>query len=100
MFSFWDLARIPDQLVGAVYARRLPGTGGVRILSAVHGKFGVQVDYDPASDGFRSQCFAVRFDAEGKVLTDDIVKESQFEDLKLIPARVAGGNVLVQWSAY
>jgi hypothetical protein len=88
--------RLPDQAVGAVYARRLPGTHEVRVLSAVHGKFGVQVEYDPASGGFRSQCFVVRFDADGNVLTDDTVKESQYEDLEAFPVQVADGNVLVK----
>lgn len=91
--------RLPDKFVGAVYARRLPGTREIRVLSAVHGKFGVQVDYGPEGDGFRSQCFAVCFDVNGKVLTDSLVKESQYEDLRVFPAKVAGGNVLVQWSS-
>lgn len=89
--------RLPDRFVGAVYARRLPKTGEVSVLSAIHGKFGVQVEYDPKNDGFRSQCFGVRFDAEGKALTDAIVKESQYEPLEVHPARVADGQVLVQW---
>lgn len=96
-FDSWT--RLPDQLLGAVYARRLPGTREIRVLSAVHGKFGVQVDYDPEKDGFRSQCFAVRFDANGKVLADSLVEESQYEDLRAFPVKVAGGNVLVQWTS-
>jgi hypothetical protein len=88
--------RLHDRPVGAVYARRVPGTYEVRVLSALH-KFGVPHDYNSTTGVFDSRCFVVHFDVDGKVLTDDVVKASQYEDIASLPARVVDDDVLIQW---
>jgi hypothetical protein len=95
-YDCWN--RLPDELVGAVYARRIPGTESIKVLSAMHGRFNVLVEFDPETKCFRSMCYIVRFDTNGKVLPDDRLQGFQYEDLQAFPTKVIDGSLYIRWS--
>ena len=94
----WDAwTRLPDQIVGHIFARRDSVTNEIQVLSAYHhGQFKVPVEYDHNSRCYRSRCFIVQFNLDGRVIPDPNTRSPEFEKLQEIPTRIADNILFVR----
>ena len=60
--------RLPDEVIGRVWLRRVPDTAEVVALHHYHLRSGAGVVFDDAKRVFRSQCWDLEFDLDGKPL--------------------------------
>jgi hypothetical protein len=85
-----------DRTLGRVFLRRRPESGEVIALRADHHRYRIGVRYDAGEGLFRSECWHVRFDLDGREVAGE-GRTPLGEDLQRLPVRLAGGQVLVGW---
>jgi len=88
--------RLDDRPLGAVFVRRPPNADGFQALNAFHGKFGCSVEYDPHDKAYKSVCFIVRFDEDGRVITNDVIEPGMYADLQRFETRVVDDVLFVK----
>jgi hypothetical protein len=84
--------------LGVIFVRRLLSSGHVSALHAFHchESLAMRVEYDESLKCYRSCCWAVHFDIEGREIAD---AEGRLigDRMPRLPVRVEGNKVLVQW---
>lgn len=88
--------RIADEVVGHVYAHRDLITSRIQVISAVHGRLTVPVDYDQQTGCFVSRCFAVRFDINGTVIRDRNTNSSNEDGIDAVDFRIVDDVLFVR----
>jgi len=90
--------RRPDRVMGSVFVRRLPGVDEVMVLESYHGRLRVPVTYDEGTKTFQSCCWRVRFDLEGRELSESGLPPIG-DRIEGLPVRVVKGEVFVLWES-
>ena len=62
--------RKPDRLAGRLFLRRLPRGNGVIALRADHSPYRIPVEFDRTKRRYRSSCWDVHFDLDGRLISD------------------------------
>jgi hypothetical protein len=89
--------RMPDQCIGRVFLRRIPGTEKVAALHTHHSRYGTAVTYYPAERIFKCQCFGVEFNLDGQLRHPE--RDAGFTSgMQTIEAKVVSNDVFVRWS--
>lgn len=91
-YDAWQ--RRPDRVVDHVFVRRGINATDAIALATRHTNCGVSVEYDSNAQCFRSVCYDVRVDLDGRVIPDK--RSAIFEDLTRIPTLVIDGTVYVR----
>jgi hypothetical protein len=86
---------LPDRRLGVVFLRRLPGGRVVALRAEHHGSFRIPVLYDPQKQSFRSKCWAIRFNLEGREIPEDGVLSG--DTMEAIPVRVRNEALYVRY---
>ncbi len=88
--------QLPDEVVGHVYLRRLPGEGRVLALRPEHhDQLRISVVYDETQKVFRSRCWSLRFDLDGQEL-DRPGQARVGHMMPSVPVRCQDGQVFVR----
>jgi hypothetical protein len=89
--------RMPDQCIGRVFLRRIPGIEKVAALHTHHSRYGTAVTYYPAERIFKCQCFGVEFNLDGQLRHPE--RDAGFTSgIQTIEAKVVSNDVFVRWS--
>jgi hypothetical protein len=89
--------RYPDQRLGYIFLRRPTGSEQVVALRGDHdSRFHIAVVYDEQAKLFRSVCWKVQFDMDGKEVSDGTYPLVG-EDIELLPVRVFEDQVFVRY---
>jgi hypothetical protein len=89
--------RWPDRLLGHVFVRRLPDQR-VQALRAEHGNLFIAVVFDETAHVFRSRCWRVTFDLDGKEIAEE-GRPTIGHEIEQVEVRIVGGAVWVRYEA-
>jgi hypothetical protein len=89
-------ARHHDDVVGYVFVRRIPGSQKIIALRTEHHDgFRIPVTYDDQAEVYRSKCWDVQFDLNGKEITER-GKAGMGERMESLSVEVAGDGIFVK----
>jgi hypothetical protein len=88
--------RISDEVIDHVFARRDLVTKQIKVISAIHGRLSVPVDYDQQMGCFVSRCFGVRFDINGIVIQDRTSNTSGDDGMYSVDFKTVDNVLLVR----
>jgi hypothetical protein len=88
--------RVSDEIVGHVFARSDIVKNEIKVISSVHGRLAVPVDYDHQAACFVSRCFDVRFDIEGTVITNGRADWSREDGMSTVAFRTVDNVLFVR----
>lgn len=89
--------RQPDETLGYVFLRRKPETSEVVGLRAEHHSlFRIAVEYDDSARLFRSRCWKVAFDLEGREVEDG-GRPPIGDEMEQLSVRLVGDEVWVHY---
>ena len=91
-------SRLPDRVLGYVYLRRLPD-GRVSALRADHHEvYHIPVAFDADAQNYRSMCWLLRFDLDGREIVDG-ARMVVGDRMEAVPVQISGEAVFVRYTA-
>ncbi|MDB5389591.1 MAG: hypothetical protein JWM11_5237 [Planctomycetaceae bacterium] len=88
--------RLSDQVAGYVFARRDLATNEIHVVSSVHGRLLVPVNYDQISGVYISRCFGIRFGLDGMALKNQKANPSADDRMESFQVKIADSVLCVQ----